>query len=1160
MFRRKVYAGIGGVAVATLLVSAFGPVAYAEDGRGPDTVVVEPELMTAEVEVAGAPIASGNAIDMPKSYPVQPQLNFFRDNPTGPNGEADYNTKYPELMSHPDIAPRLTELMKKSDRVSVQVIGQSTEGRDLYLVTVTAPETESFTTKQTAWRDKIRNNPLEAKKDSELLSKYKTPIWISNNIHGNEWEGTDAALQYIEHLATASMDEVGSILRNNRVYFSPSLNPDGRTNATRATALGLDPNRDMITLTTPEATSYTQTANAIQPIYAADFHGYTSVLQVEPTGPPHGSNYEYDLLIPHNYALALAVQDHVTQKRIPGNTYLTGPRGSVTTTPTDYIKIPYRDTESGWDDFPPIFTAQISPFYGALSATVEIPLQRSSINGRSLMTPERAVVNQANAYETMVASVNYLNTPSVSKDLLEGQIEMFARGVQGTPIEALTVDNIADVKGPDQWKAEWDESDNQEQVNLPRAYVIPVGDGQRSASDANRLVQRLLDMGVQVGTLNADTKVGDTTYPKGSYVVDMHQAMRGLANALLDLGEDISNKLPSMYDISAWSLGYIWGATVDKVGSTTDPAPIGASTLISAVTPNHAMPNDGYLTFDLAGVPDYQALNDLLEDDVAVSMLSDGSAVVADSNAAAVAEVASKYDISVEKATKSELAELEKPTTKGLKDLKLLYVGNQDDKLSLEELGFDDLTQVTAASITADPTLLNEVDVIWVGTSFTFAAAQADGRDAVQAWVDGGGSIVGRTAAANEAANNFGLLEATAIAGNNRGNGIVKVDTPEGSILAPYKQDVSFVYPAVSFTDLGTDTKVEQSYGANNPLLAGHWRATNATNGPEVAASKASVISGESASGAKALVFGTSVVFRTHPKGGLSQAARGLFWAAPEGERVAAPAPKDATADVDGLFKTDKVTLQDGITQADIDRVLALVNEMEDSTLKTTLLTRVADAQRQLDANSEEPGTPPAACADPRSVAAFLDTPVGHKFYKEIDWMACKGLTTGIKVPGGKKYAPKNSLTREAMAAFMYRLEAPKGFVAPQASPFADVNPGDKFYKEIAWMHSAGLSTGTKQASGKPVYAPKQSLTREAMAAFIYRLEAQTNVQVKNYVAPSTSKLIDMKSGAKFYKEINWMYDAKLTTGVSTPSGKEYKPKNSLSREAMAAFIYRLRY
>jgi hypothetical protein len=75
------------------------------------------------------------------------------------------------------------------------------------------------------------------------------------------------------------------------------------------------------------------------------------------------------------------------------------------------------------------------------------------------------------------------------------------------------------------------------------------------------------------------------------------------------------------------------------------------------------------------------------------------------------------------------------------------------------------------------------------------------------------------------------------------------------------------------------------------------------------------------------------------------------------------------------------------------------------------------------------------------------------------------------------------------MAAFMFRKDAPKGYTAPKTSPFAAVRPGDKFYKEIAWMSRSGLSTGIKQPSGKPVYAAKSNVTREAMAAFLYRAE-----------------------------------------------------------------------
>ncbi|QIM19185.1 hypothetical protein G7066_12530 [Leucobacter coleopterorum] len=193
-------------------------------------------------------------------------------------------------------------------------------------------------------------------------------------------------------------------------------------------------------------------------------------------------------------------------------------------------------------------------------------------------------------------------------------------------------------------------------------------------------------------------------------------------------------------------------------------------------------------------------------------------------------------------------------------------------------------------------------------------------------------------------------------------------------------------------------------------------------------------------------------------------------------------------------------------------------------------------------------------CKTPRSRSVFTDVAPGQKFYTEIDWMHCAGLTTGIKTPNGVTFAPKQELSREAMAAFMFRMEGDNKYVAPKVSPFADVTPSDKFYREIAWMAEKKLSTGTRQATGKPLFKPKDELSREAMAAFIYRME-----KPKGYVAPKSAVFADMRSGAKFYTEVSWMYDAKLSTGYKQSVGKpKFEAKRSLSREAMAAFMYRL--
>lgn len=882
------------LAATTVLASASGTASAepssttvaADHGRGAATTTANAAPVTKAQLISRAQesAVSGDVIEMPTSYPYQPDLKVYRPN-------TDDAATYAELASHADIAPKLLDLMAVSDRISVQVVGQSTSGRDLYLVTLTAPETAEETAQQAAWKDEIKNSPAVAAQDTALANGYKTPIWISNNIHGNEWEGTDAALQYIEYLATAPISEVRSILANNRIYFSPSLNPDGRTIATRATALNLDPNRDMITNTTPETLSFIRTAQAVQPIYAADFHGYTGVLQMEPCGPPHGSNYEYDLYMPHNYALALKVEKDVVDAAIPGNTYRNIVTGATvaenTSADTAHIKIPYRDTPDGWDDFPPIFTAQYAAFYGAASATVELPKSRAGANGRQ--SPANAVINQAVAYQTMNSIVGYMNNATNASQMIANQIEVFRRGDAGEPKTSVTTENVASVPGPTQWQPLWDVVDDQEPVTLPRAYVIPVGEGQRSASDAARLVKQLLLHDIEVGTLDVDTVVEGTTYPKGSYVVDMHQPLRGLANSLLDLGDDISEKVPSMYDISAWSYSYTWGATVAKVGLTENAA-IGAATPITATPDLSSVPAGAdYLTFDVAGVWDYQALNAILEEGVKVSMLEDGSVVVDQAGYDVAAAASEKFDVDMEPASATDLAALGDEDTKPLSDLKIAYVGSQDDKLSLTELGFDDLVNVTAATLNSTPALLDDVDVLWVGSTLTLANPSV-GRTAVQAFVDGGGALLGRANAGFNAAVSFGLMSGTVTNGNGSGNGIVAVDTPEDSVLAPYAQDSSFIYPAYSFSGLGEGVKVEQTYDAEDPLLAGHWRSTTATNGPDYAAGKASVVSAENpTTGAKSLVFGTSVFFRTHPKGGLSQAARALFWAGPEGDAVVAP-------------------------------------------------------------------------------------------------------------------------------------------------------------------------------------------------------------------------------------------------------------------------------
>ncbi len=72
---------------------------------------------------------------------------------------------------------------------------------------------------------------------------------------------------------------------------------------------------------------------------------------------------------------------------------------------------------------------------------------------------------------------------------------------------------------------------------------------------------------------------------------------------------------------------------------------------------------------------------------------------------------------------------------------------------------------------------------------------------------------------------------------------------------------------------------VEQSYAAD-PLLSGWWRPSNANNGQEQAAGKASVVHAVAPSGTGVVLIGTSPTVRLHAKGLQPQLGRALLWAA----------------------------------------------------------------------------------------------------------------------------------------------------------------------------------------------------------------------------------------------------------------------------------------
>ena len=117
--------------------------------------------------------------------------------------------------------------------------------------------------------------------------------------------------------------------------------------------------------------------------------------------------------------------------------------------------------------------------------------------------------------------------------------------------------------------------------------------------------------------------------------------------------------------------------------------------------------------------------------------------------------------------------------------------------------------------------------------------------------------------------------------------------------------------------------------------------------------------------------------------------------------------------------------------------------------------------------------TPPAR-------AQFSDVPRDHNFYKEISWLAAKGITRGV---GGGRFGATDPVQRQQMAGFLYRLSGER--FTPTRQQFTDVSPSLSLYTAVSWLAARGITEGV----GGHRFDPLGPVQRQHMAAFLYRYD-----------------------------------------------------------------------
>lgn len=113
-------------------------------------------------------------------------------------------------------------------------------------------------------------------------------------------------------------------------------------------------------------------------------------------------------------------------------------------------------------------------------------------------------------------------------------------------------------------------------------------------------------------------------------------------------------------------------------------------------------------------------------------------------------------------------------------------------------------------------------------------------------------------------------------------------------------------------------------------------------------------------------------------------------------------------------------------------------------------------------------------------------------------------------------------------------------------NPFADVNAGDWFYRDVLFSYEKGLMSGMDAAA----FAPYANTTRAQIAVIFYRMEGSPVVEGEN----SFTDVVRGSGTAWFYDAVTWAQQNGIMGGYSNSS---FAPNDPITREQLTAIFYR---
>ncbi len=507
---------------------------------------------------------------------------------------ADY-----QLVNYTQFQAYWEKLARESDRMILQPIGETEQGRTQLMAIITSPENHQNLDR---YKDISRRLALaEGISESEartLAAEGKTVIWIDGGLHATEVVGAHQLMELVYQMVSRNDEETLRFL-DDVILLAVHCNPDGmelvsnwymraedpEARSTRGIPVlyheyaGHDNNRDSYMSNLAE----TENMNRVlyrqwspQVVYNHHQTGPAGTILFAPPFRDPPNHFLDPLIVTGLDQIGAAMHGRFVQEGKGGSTMRSGARystwwnGGQRTTPYFHNMIGILTEIIG---NPTPMEVPFLPHRQLTQSNLPLPVEPGPWHFRQSIdysqTANRAILNYASRYRSdLLFNIWRMGMNSIergSRDnwtVLPTEIARITEELEGMGVQTGGRSGGGTREHFERFLRDPDSRD-------ARGYILPAD--QSDFLTTTKFVNALLKNGVQVHEATADFRVAGKSYPAGSYVVKTAQAFRP---HVLDMFEaqhhpndfEYPGGPPiAPYDNAGWTLALQMGVDFDRV-------------------------------------------------------------------------------------------------------------------------------------------------------------------------------------------------------------------------------------------------------------------------------------------------------------------------------------------------------------------------------------------------------------------------------------------------------------------------------------------------------------------------------------------------------------------------------------------------------------------